>query len=93
MEIYDRVQEIRKWKPGDPPIAPWLTEHAAIDDGLFEQVGAEFGLRKTTCSKLYYEQKSYVENVRRKFDSDGIFLLQLLLFGEYPYMDRDAEEP
>lgn len=30
----------------------------AIDESLFEEVGAEFGIKKTLCSELYYEAKA-----------------------------------
>ena len=42
-QIFARVEHLRE------------TEGATVDEGLFERVGAEFGLGKTKCSRLYYE--------------------------------------
>jgi hypothetical protein len=57
IDLYLRVQELLDWRPGDPPAAEWLTEPAVIGEWLFEEVGKEFGLGKTACSKRYYEEK------------------------------------
>jgi hypothetical protein len=44
LAILSRIRQVRAMEPDTP-----------IDDGLFERVGAEFGIGKTTCSELYYQ--------------------------------------
>lgn len=45
-EVYRAVSEARQRKPDRP-----------LDDGLFEEVGAKFGMGKTRARKLYYQAK------------------------------------
>lgn len=42
-KIYSRIMAVRKGNPGRP-----------IDDGLFEDIGREFGIGKTLCGQLFY---------------------------------------
>jgi hypothetical protein len=58
-DLYHRIQEILAWRPGDPPLAAWLTERVTTDDagGLWLNVGGEFGLGHRACKERYYEQK------------------------------------
>jgi hypothetical protein len=49
--VFDRVQELHKSDPREWPIG----------EGLFETVAAEFKIKKTLASKLYYE---VVEEIR-----------------------------
>jgi hypothetical protein len=51
-QVYNRINEIL----GSDPKTP-------IDEGLFERVGGEFGIRKTLCSRLYYEAKRLGETM------------------------------
>jgi hypothetical protein len=55
--VFRRISQIRAWRPGDEPIADWLTERASIGVDLFEIVGKEFGIGPRKCKDLYYEQK------------------------------------
>lgn len=47
------ANRIRQLKIDDPSIA--------IDETLFERVGAEFGVGKTLASEFYYEVKNWME--------------------------------
>ncbi|MBA2588725.1 MAG: hypothetical protein H0U98_08890 [Alphaproteobacteria bacterium] len=45
-QVFDRVQQLHEANPKRWPIS----------DGTFEQVGEEFGIKKTQCNKLYYAE-------------------------------------
>ena len=47
------VNRIRELKAADPTLA--------LDEGLFEKVGKEFGLGKTLASEYYYDAKQTAE--------------------------------
>lgn len=53
-EVINRIREIQLAKPMTP-----------IDEGLFERVGAEIGIGKTLCNKLYYSAKRRLARGRR----------------------------
>ena len=46
LQVYNRIQRIRD-----------TDESIAIDNELFDRVGAEFGIKKSLCNELYYEAK------------------------------------
>jgi len=61
--IFKRISQILEWRPGDEPIANWLTERASIGPELFEAVGKEFVIGPRKCKDLYYEQnKRYLRD-------------------------------
>jgi len=60
--VFHRISQILDWRPGEPPIADWLTERASIGPALFEAVGKEFGVGPRTCKDRYYEQKNRIKN-------------------------------
>ena len=58
--VYVRVHEILHLKPD-----------TSIDRGLFERVGAEFGISKTVAEELYYEVKHWFERSRKNSQIPG----------------------
>ena len=57
--VFDRVQELHKSNPSEWPIG----------DYLFETVAAEFKIKKTLASKLYYE---VVEEIREMIAEEEV---------------------
>jgi len=53
--VFNAIEKLRK-TPGNPGGRP-------LDDNLFDQVGAEFGIGTTTAKKYYYSAKRWMDGI------------------------------
>jgi len=62
IEVYERVEEIKREEPATP-----------VDAALFERVGQEHCIGKTTCETLYYKQREALEAFDEAMDAAAAY--------------------